>query len=70
MVALFKFTIKLFHFLRNPLNRPLEPLLWVASTISAKRAFKCSSSLPAAAGAAAASSIVAKDEREKKRRRF
>jgi len=66
MVALFKFTIKLFHFLRNPLNRPLEPLLWVASTISAKRAFKCSSSLPAAAGAAAASSIVAKDEREKK----
>ena len=39
MRAVVKFTIKLFHFLRNPLNRPLEPLLWVASTISAKRAF-------------------------------
>ena len=48
MVAqVFKVAIKLFHFLRNPLNRPLEPLLWVASTISAKRAFKSSvSSLP------------------------
>ena len=45
----FKFTVKLFHFLRNPLNRPLEPLLWLASTVSAKRAFK-SSSLPAADG--------------------
>ena len=51
MVAqVFKVAIKLFHFLRNPLNRPLEPLLWVASTISAKRAFKSSvSSLPVGA---------------------